>query len=170
MLKVKEGSLSELAELFDRYHVKLYNFFMRLTFDKAASEDLTQTVFYRIIKYRQTFKPGEGSFRPWIYRMGRNVYYDFCREQKKIAGSFRNMEEYAENVPEGDAYSEEHLHKLNKALLQLVPDQREMIILSRFQGLKYREIAEIKEISVPAIKVQIHRALKQLRNLYFKQS
>lgn len=73
MLKVKEGSLSELAVLFERYNVRLFNFFLKLTFDKAASEDLTQTLFYRVIKYRQTYKAEEGSFKTWIYQMGRNV-------------------------------------------------------------------------------------------------
>ena len=48
MLLVKEGQLSELTELFERYHVPLYNFFLRLTLDEALSEDLTQDLFYRV--------------------------------------------------------------------------------------------------------------------------
>ncbi|MEJ7681884.1 MAG: sigma factor [Segetibacter sp.] len=63
MLKVKEGNLSELTVLFERYHVTLFNFFLKLTKDKAVSEDLTQTLFYRVIKYRQTYRIEEGSFK-----------------------------------------------------------------------------------------------------------
>jgi len=55
-------------------------------------------------------------------------------------------------------------------MAQLSPTQREILVLSRYQGLKYEEISKIKEISVPAIKVQVYRALRQLRNLYFKQT
>jgi len=170
MQKVKEGNLSELTILFERYHVKLFNFFLKLTSDKAASEDLTQTLFYRVIKYRQTYRIEEGSFRTWVYQMGRNVYYDFYKERQKIAANFRDIHENHEALPDTDeAYKEEEVEKLNKALSRLIPEQLEIIILSRYQGLKYREIALIKDVSVTAIKVQIHRALKQLKSFYFNQ-
>ncbi len=170
MLKVKEGNLSELTVLFERYNVKLFNFFLKLTFDRIASEDLTQTLFYRVIKYRQTYKIEEGSFKTWVYQMGRNVYYDFYKERQKIAVNFRDIHESHETIPDSDdTYKEEELEKLNKALSRLIPDQREIIILSRYQGLKYREIALIKDASITAIKVQIHRALKQLKIFYFNQ-
>jgi len=151
--------------------VKLFNFFLKLTFDKAASEDLTQTLFYRVIKYRQTYKADEGSFRTWIYQMGRNVYYDFYKERQRLTVNFKDMHESHETIPDSnEACKEEELEKLNKALSQLIPDQREIIILSRYQGLKHREIALLKDVSVTAVKVQIHRALKQLRNFYFNQA
>ena len=180
MLLVKEGHLSELTELFERYHVKLFNFFWRLTLEKATSEDLTQNLFYRVIKYRQSFQPGNGSFRSWIYRMARNVYIDFCKQAQKIPdrpGSRVDIGEDPDRVMGaaggwgGDReYSEEQYEKLDRAMAGLQPEQREIIVLSRFQGLKYEEIARIKEISVPAIKVQVHRAIKHLRSLYFSKS
>jgi DNA-directed RNA polymerase specialized sigma24 family protein len=68
MLAVKNGQLSELSELFERYHLPLYNFFLKLTMDKTGSEDLTQNLFYRVIRYRHTFNTGAGSFRSWISR------------------------------------------------------------------------------------------------------
>ena len=170
MLRVKEGNLSEMTVLFERYHVRLFNFFLKLTFDKTASEDLTQSLFYRIIKYRKTYRVEEGSFKTWIYRMGRNVFYDFYKEQQKIALNFRDIQASHETIPDtNETYKEEELEKLNKALARLIPDQREVIILSRYQGLKYREIAEIKDVSVTAVKVQMHRALKQLKCFYFNQ-
>jgi RNA polymerase sigma-70 factor (ECF subfamily) len=48
-------------------------------------------------------------------------------------------------------------------------EQREIIVLSRYQGLRYSEISAITLLSVPAIKVAVHRAVKQLRGIYFKQ-
>lgn len=54
MQKVKNGDLNSLAPLFEKYHVKLYNFFLRLTRNKDISNDLTQNVFRRIISYRKT--------------------------------------------------------------------------------------------------------------------
>jgi RNA polymerase sigma-70 factor (ECF subfamily) len=170
MLRVREGHVSELTELFDRYHVKLFNIFWRLTMDKSVSEDLTQTLFYRIMKYRHSFNVEQGTFKSWIYRMARNIHLDFCNEQAKRPDRARKKDHEGEWPGSEEVYNEDHLVKLDKALLQLDPDQLELIVLSRFQGLKYEEISQIKDISVPAIKVRVHRAIKELRQIYFLQS
>ena len=169
MLLVKEGHLPELTALFDRYHVALYRFFFHLTVDRAASEDLTQNLFYRVIRYRGSFEPSQGSFRSWIYRMARNVHFDFCKQEQKTPGRLTDPAEAEEHMAAGlTGYSEEQYLQLDKALARLPAEQREILVLSRYQGLKYQEISRIKDISVAAIKVQVYRALKQLRTLYFK--
>jgi RNA polymerase sigma factor (sigma-70 family) len=195
MLQVKEGQLSELTELFERYHVLLYNFFLRLTLDRALSEDLTQNLFYRVLRYRQSFDLASGSFRSWVYRMARNIYADHLRQEQRVPGGMRGSEPFPggatgseEGVSGGvdesmdrvsgmdraagedtAAYSEDQFERLDAALARLKPDQREILVLSRYQGLKYDEISKIKDLSIPAIKVQVYRALRQLRAFYFKQ-
>jgi RNA polymerase sigma-70 factor (ECF subfamily) len=67
-------------------------------------------------------------------------------------------------------YTEDQYQQLDDAMSKLSAEQREILVLSRYQGLKYEEISRIKEISVAAIKVQVYRALKQLRSHYFKQN
>jgi RNA polymerase sigma factor (sigma-70 family) len=168
MKRVKEGNLPELSVLFERYHVKLYNFLLKLTFDRSLSHDLTQNLFYRIIKYRHSYNDGY-SFKSWIYQMARNIYFDYCKQQKKHIDRFISVEKFDENITEEDiAFHEEEYERLDKALSQLNPDQKEILILSKFQGLKYEEISTIQNLSIPAIKVQVHRALKRLRQVYFK--
>jgi RNA polymerase sigma factor (sigma-70 family) len=170
MLLVKEGHLAELTALFDRYQVNLYNFFLRLTMDKAASEDLTQNLFYRVIRYRQSYEPRQGSFRSWIYRMARNVHFDFCKQEQRAPGRLREPEDAEDRMADGiTGYTEDQYQRLDEAMALLSAEQREILVLSRYQGLKYEEISRIKEISVAAIKVQVYRAMKQLRTLYFKQ-
>lgn len=168
MLLVKGGHLSELTELFERYHMPLYNFFLKLTFDKALSEDLTQNLFLRIIRYRESFQPANGSFRSWIYRMARNAHLDHIRQEQRMPGRGNATDE---DFPDtGNAgYAEEQYEKLDQALARLQPEHREVLVLSRFQGLKYDEISKIKGLSVSAIKVQVFRALQHLRNFYFSQ-
>ena len=171
MLKVKDGHLSELSVLFERYQVKLYNFFLRLTMDKTSGEDLTQNLFYRIILYRSSFQPANGNFRSWIYRMARNVHVDFYRQKQKTGENPKGQELENMDMPdEEEVFTEEHYEQLNLAMAKLTPDQREIILMSRYQGLKYEEISRIREISVSAVKVQVHRAIKQLRTIYFRQS
>ena len=168
MKRVKEGNLAELSVLFERYHVRLYNFMLRLTFDRSVSQDLTQNLFYRIIKYRHTFKE-DHSFKSWIYQLARNIHVDFCKQQQRATERFTQVEKFNENFPgEKEEFSEEEYEKLDRAMARLTPEQKEILVLSRFQGLKYEEISSIRDLSVPAIKVQVHRAIKQLREHYFK--
>lgn len=168
MKRVKEGNLAELSVLFERYHMRLYNFMLRLTFDRSVSQDLTQNLFYRIIKYRHTFKE-DHSFKSWIYQLARNIHVDHCKQQQKTTERFTQVEEYNENIAgEKEGFNEEEYEKLDRAMARLTPEQKEILVLSRFQGLKYEEISSIRDLSVPAIKVQVHRAIKQLREHYFK--
>lgn len=168
MLLVKEGHLSELTALFERYQANLYNFFFRLTLNRAACQDLTQNLFYRVIRYRQSYDPTQGSFRSWIYRMARNVHFDYCKQEQKVPGGHTDPSTL-ERADETTGFTQDQFQRLEEALARLTPDQREVLVLSRYQGLKYEEIARIRESSVAAVKVQVFRALRQLRTLYFKQ-
>ncbi|HXO75118.1 MAG TPA: sigma-70 family RNA polymerase sigma factor, partial [Puia sp.] len=113
MLLVKDGHLSELTELFDRYHVPLYNFFLRLTVDKATSEDLTQNLFYRVIRYRQSYQPAQGTFRSWIYRMARNIHADHCKQKQKSLGRLTDPGEDEEGLADHPTgYSESDYQRL----------------------------------------------------------
>ena len=78
-----------------------------------------------------------------------------------------DAEDRIADLPTG--YSQDQYQRLDEALAQLDRDQREVLVLSRYQGLKYEEIARIRDSSVGAVKVQVFRAIKQLRTLYFKQ-
>ena len=170
MLKVKNGDLAELTTLFERYHIKLYNFFLKLTFDKEASQDLTQNLFYRIIRYRHNFEGKEGSFKPWIYQMARNIHADHYRKQKKNNERISRMNNNHNNVSGNDnSFNEDDFARLENAMSKLRPEQRELLVLSRYQGMKYDEISRIRNMSVPAIKVQVHRTIKELRKIYFNE-
>ncbi|HEX5153567.1 MAG TPA: RNA polymerase sigma factor [Parafilimonas sp.] len=170
MYQVKDGQLPELRQLFNRYNVPVYNFFLKLTMDAGASEDLVQTLFYRIIRYRHTFNAGNGSFKSWMYQMARNLHADHCRQKIRLAEIVSNVQEFPEDVAEKhEGFKEQDFEKLKNALSGLGPVDRELIVLSRYEGLKYAEIARMKNMSLSAVKVQIHRALKELRAFYFKQ-
>ena len=170
MQRVKDGQLSELTVLFNRYHVPLYNFFLKLTADKSTSEDLTQNLFYRILRFRHTFNTGNGSFKPWMYQMARNIHADYCKQKIRISEVLKQAEDDTADVPlTAEGFEEQDYERLKTAFAALGPVDRELLVLSRYEGLKYAEIAQIKNMSLSAIKVQIHRAMKELRMLYFKQ-
>jgi RNA polymerase sigma factor (sigma-70 family) len=169
MEHVKEGNLAEMSVLFERYHLWIYNFFFRLTYDMDVSQDLTQNLFYRMIKYRNSYN-GDYSLKSWMFQIARNLHLDYCNSEKKTAEVMRRTENNHTEIPDEDAiYEEEDYQRLDRALSNLPQAQREMLILSRYQGMKYEEISVVMNQSVPAIKVAIHRAIRQLRSIYFKQ-
>ncbi len=103
--------------------------------------------------------------------MARNLHTDYRKQQKKADEKFMNTESYPLDVLEvRDSFGEEEYERLEKALSQLNDEQKEIIVLSRYQGLKYEEISAIVNQSIPAIKVAMHRAIKQLRGIYFSQT
>ncbi|WP_245590633.1 RNA polymerase sigma factor [Adhaeribacter aquaticus] len=171
MLKVKDGDTDRLGLLFERYHRALYSFFYRLTSKGEVSEDLVQNVFLRMLKYRHTYT-GAGEFKTWMYHLARNVHADYYQKNKRLGFSddFTHLENKLQDdfTVEEQTRQEEEMHLLQLALNQLELEKREILILSRYQGLKYKEIAELYGCSEGAIKVRAFRALDELKNIYLK--
>ena len=169
MENVKSGNLSDMSLLFERYHLRVYNFFFRLTFNMDVSNDLTQNLFYRMIKYKNSYK-SEYSVKSWIFQIARNLHVDYCKEEKRSGELFLKTDKYSvEPFDDNEGYREDDYDRLEKAMSNLSVEQKEIIVLSRYQGMKYEEISEITNQSVGAIKVAMYRAIKQLRGIYFKQ-
>lgn len=169
MLKVKAGQLDQLGLLFERYNKPLYGFFYRLTTDGAISEDLVQNVFVRIIKYSHTYK-GDGKFTTWMYHMARNLFADHYKQQKKMG--YKEEPEVADKYfrdefnAEEKRIKEEQLDMLQLAMNKLSVEKREVLVLSKYQGMRYQDIAEVLDITESAVKVRIFRALKDLKVQY----
>lgn len=164
MIAVRGGDVSLLAELFERHHIRLFNFFIRLTDRRDVSEDLVQEAFMRMLKYRRTYR-GDASFAVWMYRIGRNALADQWKKSAKHEPLDAASELAAsDESPFDAARRDEELAMLRAALLSLPADRRELIVLIRFEGLRYDEISELLECSVGAVKVRAHRALAELRD------
>ncbi len=170
MSKVKEGYLGSLTVLFERHQKPLFNFFLRMCRDLERSEDLTQSVFERIIKYRKSYK-NQHSFRSWMYQLARNLFYDSYRNLKRKNEYIADPQEEGHlfDFNDNQALKEKRRIELNDALSRLPAEQRELILMSKYQGLKYEEISRATGISLSAIKVRIHRAMHKLRDVYFEE-
>ena len=174
MAQVRDGDVDKLATLFERNHKRLFNFFLRTTGSHPASEDLVQEVFMRILKYRHTFRAGS-EFAPWMYQMARNASADhFERDARQpiAVGSEHELPE----LPVGGRSAAEELERsesaerVRAALMRLPPEKREVLVLSRYELLRYEEIAGLLGCSVGAVKLRVHRALKDLRRLLAPES
>ena len=171
MLRVREGDIPVLGELFQRHARPLYGFFVRLTGDRTGADDMVQQVFHRILRYRHTYRD-VGSYTGWMYIIARRVLADFQRH--------RALYQPPADEPALDQLPDERTHAaeaveagdqtalLHRALATLPEDVREVIVLARFQELSYEEVARVLDISLSAVKTRIHRAMKDLRAAYFR--
>jgi len=163
MLDVRNGAGETLGVLFDRYHTPLYNFYSKLTGDRTLSEDLVQEVFLRILKYRQSYQPGT-PFRAWIYQIARNARVDHYRKTPKHITFEPEMAPAV--MPKDSAQHSEESELLHRAMMQMPEEKREILILSRFQELRYDEIARLLGCELGTVKTRIHRAIQELRQTF----
>lgn len=171
MLAVRDGELDALGELFERHHSRLFGFLAQLTGQPAVAEDLAQTVFQRMLKYRHTYRD-DGRFTAWMYHLARRCAADHFRKTGAAprATDPGVLDELADESPHAghQAASRDDRALLQTALNQLDRDDREVLLLSRFEELSFAEIAHLLECSVGAAKVRAHRALGELRTVYFQ--
>lgn len=169
MLRVKAGELDKLGLLFERYKKKLFSYFYRLTGRREISEDLVQGVFERVLRYRHTYDNGH-AFSTWIYQIARNLHSDHYRKTQ----SRRDLDEWVDPDDlkgpatahhELESPEERELNLLQWALDRLDPEKKETLVLSRYQGFRYKEIAAIMNCSESAVKVRIYRAINELREM-----
>ena len=166
MQAVQRGDLAKLGSLFDRHHLAVFDFLARMTGSRAIAEDLVQDVFERILKYRATWR-GDAPFLAWLFRIARNARADYYRRREFTAPYTEAMDgEDPAPGPEATLESESEAARLQRALLTLREDKRELIVLARYREMKYEAIAELLDVDVGTIKVRVHRALKELRDIF----
>ncbi|WP_245970339.1 RNA polymerase sigma factor [Pseudochryseolinea flava] len=170
MVKVRDGDVDKLGLLFERYKRPLYGFFYGMNKDAELSEDLVQNVFVRILKYRYLFR-GDGDFRTWMFHIARNVNHDHFRKNKINAKD--SLESWEERLGSTENRStqfqaEEEMQLLSMAMDQLPDDKREILLLSKYQEKKYKEIGEMLGCTESAVKVKVFRALQELKEVYRK--
>jgi RNA polymerase sigma factor (sigma-70 family) len=168
MLKVKDGDLDRLGLLFERYKKPLYGFFYGMNRDAELCEDLVQNVFFRILKYRYLFR-GEGDFRTWMFHIARNVNHDNFRKNKiQKKDSLEHWQERlgSEDNRATEFEKDEELQLLSMAMDRLPEEKREILLLSKYQDKKYKEIGDIIGCSEGAVKVKVFRALQELKVVY----
>lgn len=167
MRAVRDGDVSQLGVLFERYHVRLFAFLYRMTGRRAAAEDLVQDVFVRILKYRATFRD-QGRFDTWVFRIARNARIDHVRHlapEDPLEGAALDRPS-PEPGPGARLERQRDCERLACALARLRDDRRELIVLARYEAMPHDRIAEILGIEVGAVKVRLHRAVAELRDLF----
>jgi RNA polymerase sigma factor (sigma-70 family) len=175
MAVVARGNLDGMNEIYQNRHRSLFRFFFRLTSRQATAEDLVHEVFLRMIRYRHTFQTEEedgkaaGAFEAWMYRIARNTLADHARKHRlEIAPGDGELESIASSrpTPFETTAKRQDLALLHRALRELPEDKRELIVLTRFQGLSYEQIGRILGCESGTVKGRVFRAMKELGSIY----
>jgi RNA polymerase sigma factor (sigma-70 family) len=166
MMRVRAGDVEQLSILFERHHGRLYGYCAGLLGSREAARDLVQEVFFRVLKYRGSFRD-DAAFAPWLYRLARNACIDQLRKGWREVTTETGLDR-ADPAPSAsdDLEHAEQLARLRAALRRLPDEKRELLLLARSGALSYEQIAETLGCSVGALKVRVHRALQLLRESY----
>ena len=171
MQDVRNGDVARLEVLFDRHYAGVLRYFQYLTSNRTLSEDLAQEVFFRVLKYRQTYQP-DSSFRAWLYQIARNVHASHFGKQKPEVALPEEAREIRGNIvpPDREFQKKQETLLLRRALAAMPGEKREVLIMSRFLDLKYEEIASVLKCEVGTVKVRVYRAMRDLTDRFFEMS
>jgi RNA polymerase sigma-70 factor (ECF subfamily) len=167
----------EFQSIYKEYYPKILGYLTRTLNDKEVAEDLSQDVFIRVNNGLGSFE-GRSALSTWIYKIATNIAYDYYKSAsfqigKKQTVSGESLEEKKEdmNVWTGDksTTSDQIMEKkeMNDCIKRYVGDipdnYRTVFILSEYEGLKNREIAEILGLTLDTVKIRLFRARTQLK-------
>ncbi len=166
--RVRAGDTGGAGELFERYAPALLRFTDRLLSDRGAAEEVTQEVFVKVISRAHQYD-GRAEVSSWLFAIAANACRDRRRRDRRA--TVVPLEAVAEPVHKGEGIESmlsqrERREAVRRALSALSEEQREALILARYHGLPYAEIANVLGISVGAVKTRIFRAVEALKNRF----
>lgn len=171
MLRVKAGDAEAFNQLMDKYQRTVVNLIFRFTGNAENAEDLAQEVFLRIYRAAPRYEP-KAKFFTYLYQITLNL----CRNERErnTRRKTTSLDSRGENdkqwdLPDPEVGAEtlmqrqETASQVQAAIQQLPQEQRQLLILQRFQDLGYEELAEATSQTVSAVKAKLHRARLALK-------
>ena len=160
--KIVERVLKGDAEAFNllvrRWEKPIYNFILRMIGDRDDAMDLCQDAFMKA--YRELSTPKDlDRFSSWLYRIAHNTCFSQLRKERGKTFVEIDAETHGSRTPI------ENRLAVEKALEHLPEDQREVVVLKVFQGLKFEEIAVIQGAPVSTVKSRLYMAFEKLRSI-----
>ncbi len=165
MARFCQGDAPAFDALFQRYAGPVHGYLTRLTGSPATAEDLVQLTFLSLVRARGRFQPGS-RFKPWLYAIATNAARDSQRRNRRPEELTPEGELPASIPADTPAPRDSGLEQaVHRALAQLPEGQRIPILLHRFEGMSFAEVADALGLTESAVKVRAHRGYARLREL-----
>ena len=158
---------SAFALLYRMHYERVFRYCCRRLFNRHAAEDVTSTIFFRVMRTISTFEGNSNDFHNWLYRIATNAVNDHLKTAKRRADTIRNTAQQKGRSNAFAGKSDDEIQKNNlavkQAILGLKPKYQTVITLRYFEKMKLVEIAEILGQNPATIRTQLARALSKLR-------
>lgn len=175
MLRVRTGDEQAFAYLVQKYRRPMLSFMYRMARNQAAAEDLAQEVFLRVYRSRETYT-ANAKFTTWLYRIATNLAVNHARdtrhERPEVSVSLDVPDAetgLTPDLPDGTPTVEENILRRERLAairghVQALPERQRMaVVMHKYQGMDYRQIAEVLHLSESATKSLLFRAYESLR-------
>src|SRR5256714_112956 len=175
--RCQAGDADAFDELVVRYRTRIFGMIYNMVHNEQDAWDLAQDSFVKAWKSIKRFR-GQSSFYTWIYRIVMNVTIDWLRKKQVKAGGaefddsiqLKEVDPASKTVPKPDALPSEHMEQteiraqIDRAIAQLSPEHRAVILMKEIDGLQYHEIAETLGCSIGTVMSRLFYARKKLQN------
>ena len=170
----KAGDRTALAEIIKKYENKVYNYALKVMQNREDAEDVLQETFLNVIKSIKTFR-GESTLSTWIYKITTNTALMKLRSHKKdfesldentidISKDYKSLNQKLSESPLENLYNKEFINNIMHSLDELPVNYRTVFILRDMEGFSAKEVSNILNMSIPAIKSNLRRARMALRD------
>jgi RNA polymerase sigma-70 factor (ECF subfamily) len=161
------GKREAFTELYLRFRQRVFSYCLRMLGSSAEAEDMYQEVFIRVYQRAHQFAEDK-SLAGWIFTIAHNLCLNRIRDRR----TFDNIDDLRSLAAPTPEFGDDWGARIQQALEQVPPENREPFLLFEYQGLSYIEISEVMKLTVPAVKSRIYRSREQLRLLlepYYKE-
>lgn len=166
IVRVREGDLDALGELYERHKLAVYRTALAITRDERAAEDILQDVFLRVHAYAASIDETR-PLAPWLYRVTVNLAYSWTKRVKYLFYSLHDtLDRWVsppQHHPEAATDEQERRQGLQQAIDALPLGHRIVIVLYYLEGLSLKEIAYVMDIPEGTVKSRLHYARESLR-------
>ncbi len=173
--RAQKGDKAAFAELFTHYEGRIFGYIYRMVGDRAWAEDIAQEAFIQAHQHLNRLGPPY-DFKSWVYRIAGNMALDGLRRYRRevplpdwdggeVTGP-EPADQHREGAPEDQAGLAEVRAAVWRTIHQLPDNYRQILVLREIDGLAYNEIAAVLDLSLDNVRVTLHRARLQFRDLY----